>query len=654
MKLRLLFIIILLNCFLGLNAQKKQSVSVLFVGGSPDIELMGLDDKPDSVTIAKSTQTRMTSFDKFLKKNFKKYKVIDAADYTVDMSDLYDVTIFDHTPNPISPRILEYSPDGKLLKYERAQYLPLDFNRPVLTIASMGELIGIRVGSKNDWYCLCLEDKAHNWNGDHPIFKGPLKVKLNIKMEATPSLAYDYAKMDGVTLPDSTLMFTMQTVNYTNNPGYKIGMVSRPEGYLDSPETEVISSGTCAKSIDAIAIGRHANYFHWGFSASPDYMTDEAKALFVNSIVYISQFAGQHPIARKFDPVAVKDDLKGYKYLVTREAWEDYNASNAEFNRQVAEFKKAAQERQDKGEELSGTEKLYLNFPEQKLITFSDYLKQRVPELYHFFGTDATEYARYYDRNRDYFYCKPGEYTLDIDEEARYIGIANNDIRILDKAISMLENGEDVEIAKTVLERYTLCRFATPAQWRDWYETYKDKLFFTESGGWLFLINTFEDVPGNNYQVRLDEQEREYLLKKAAINNPLQSDRRGPQTDPANPVFLEAELVEHGDGTIAVLISQYIHVGHYIYAEVADEDPFIETKAELYLPENAKQVDFITPAFIGLPGSKTTIYRDKGDYIYKIEGLEHGDQVKIKFTYQCCNDKTCYAPETKEFTLTVK
>lgn len=90
----------------------------------------------------------MTSFDKFLKKNFKKYKVIDAADYTVDMSDLYDVTIFDHTPNPISPRILDYSPDGKLLKYERAQYLPLDFNRPVLTIASMGELIGIRVGSK--------------------------------------------------------------------------------------------------------------------------------------------------------------------------------------------------------------------------------------------------------------------------------------------------------------------------------------------------------------------------------------------------------------------------------------------------------------------------------------------------------------------------
>ena len=103
----------------------------------------------------------------------------------------------------------------------------------------------------------------------------------------------------------------------------------------------MISSGTCAKSIDAIAIGRHANYFHWGFSASPDYMTDEAKALFVNSIVYISQFAGQHPIARKFAPVAVKDDLKGYKYLVTREAWEDYNASNAEFNRQVAEFKKA-------------------------------------------------------------------------------------------------------------------------------------------------------------------------------------------------------------------------------------------------------------------------------------------------------------------------
>ena len=99
------------------------------------------------------------------------------------------------------------------------------------------------------------------------------------------------------------------------------------------------------------------------------------------------------------------------------------------------------------------------------------------------------------------------------------------------------------------------------------------------------------------------------------MTDPAVSDRRGPKTNPANPVFLEAELVEHGDGTIAVLISQYIHVGHYIYAKVSDEDPFIETKAELYLPENAKQVDFIAPAFVGLPvrkppftGTRVTIF----------------------------------------------
>lgn len=36
-------------------------------------------------------------------------------------------------------------------------------------------------------------------------------------------------------------------------------------GFEDSPEAEVISSGVCAKSLDAVAIGRHGNFFHWGF-----------------------------------------------------------------------------------------------------------------------------------------------------------------------------------------------------------------------------------------------------------------------------------------------------------------------------------------------------------------------------------------------------
>ena len=57
--------------------------------------------------------------------------------------------------------------------------------------------------------------------------------------------------------------------------------------------------------------------------------------------------------------------------------------------------------------------------------------------------------------------------------------------------------------AKRVLTRYTLCRFATPQEWRDWYETNKDRIFFTESGGWFFMVNTRDlSVPGNDYRMR--------------------------------------------------------------------------------------------------------------------------------------------------------
>ena len=132
---------------------------------------------------------------------------------------------------------------------------------------------------------------ALGWNASHPIFQGPVKVTLETSMQPTPPAAAEIAEMMGESLPAETEMFRMQTMNYEQNREYRIGMVSRPGGYTDSPEAEVISGGKCAKSIDAVALGRHANWFTWGFSASPTYMTETAKALFVNAVVYMKQFA---------------------------------------------------------------------------------------------------------------------------------------------------------------------------------------------------------------------------------------------------------------------------------------------------------------------------------------------------------------------------
>lgn len=651
---KIFFSLSFLLCFvLGLSAQKKQPVSVLYVGGSADLETMGLEVKPAPEVLAASVAERTAAFEKFLKKNFKTVKVVDAKDYNYTMSDNYDVTIIDGTPKPIAPGIQETGPGGRLVRYERPQYFPLDFDRPVITIANFGEEMGRRIGTKNDWYCLCLEDKAHHWNATHPIFQGPVKVKIESTMEPTPAAALEVAKMMGETLPEKTEMFQVQTVNYEENRGYRIGMVSRPGGYLDSPEAEVISSGKCAKSIDAVALGRHANWFTWGFSASPAYMTEAGKALFVNAIVYMKQFAGQHPIARKFnDGVATRDHLPMTSNLVTREGYNDYVAMIAESNQQIAQMKKDLQAKLDAGEEIDPNQAIYLQFPEQPIPRFRDYMKQQARDLYPVFGEDGAEYARYYEKNYGYFYCPDDEYYVRIDEEARYFGIPNNDIRLLDKCISVLEKGgEDAADAMTVLRRYTLCRFEKPEEWRSWFNTYRDKLFFTENGGYVWLVNTFENVPGNDYRVRLAEKEERYMAQRDSRLRG--NDGRGPGapvtlTDDRNPVYLQAEAVATSKGK-DIVVFQKIHPGYHTYAVVPADEVFVVTTVEITLPEGYKTVGpLYTPEASLLDASGTTVYRGTGEFRQSIEGEGEGEAV-VKVTYQCCNNNTCLMPETKTF-----
>lgn len=112
--------------------------------------------------------------------------------------------------------------------------------------------------------------------------------------------------------------------------------------------------------------------------------------------------------------------------------------------------------------------------------------------------------------------------------------------------------------AKRVLTRYTLCRFATPQEWRDWYETNKDRIFFTESGGWFFMVNTRDlSVPGNDYRMRGQKIPGEdYRGEK----------RRVPETEAAltsdkNPVYVEMKTEEAENGNKWVVVKMNIHPG---------------------------------------------------------------------------------------------
>jgi len=214
--------------------------------------------------------------------------------------------------------------------------------------------------------------------------------------------------------------------------------------------------------IDTLALGRLA------FAADPERLTPAGRAILLNSIVYASKFNGQKLIARKMNEgIVTRDHLPMTKWACTRKANDYINETNLTFRQMIDSVHAVAVEKKNKGEELSRFEAIYLDMPQMPPVvkkSFGQYLKERNPKLYEVFGTDEAAYADYYEKNAPYMRPDLRGYELVIDPEVQALGIPNNDIRLLDKAIELMEQGNPD--GKTILERYTLKRFATPAAGR--------------------------------------------------------------------------------------------------------------------------------------------------------------------------------------------
>lgn len=635
----------LAGCTSGqLNADGKSNLKVLYVGGNADYE--SYMEKRSSEEHEASVESRMQAFGDMLRDYFDSVAVINGKDYTPELSESYDVTVFDGRIPTIKPAIRETDAQGNITRYVRAQLLPEDFDCAAVTIGSVGEDVGRAIGSKNDWYCLCLDAHAHHFVKEHPIFHGPFKTELTLEMRPTPEDAFHYAYFSDEPIPDSILMWRVQTKGYKTDEGFPVGMVSRPWGYTDSPDAEYISSGVCAKTLDAVAIGRHGNFLTWGFAASPAYMTEEAKAVFANAICYIAQFKGKGMLVRKYnDRIATREYIKELTYLATMEPYEERVRWAEEANAEGVKKQAEARARKARGEKLTNEDKYYLNFKPQKPMTLGQYLQRYEKEAYEILGEDLGAYPKYYSENRDYFYGGKGSYVLTVDEDCKAWGIPNNDKRLLEKAISCLEKGEETDRAQRILDRYTMCTFETPAEWRKWYDTYEKDIFFTESGGWVFMIDGPATLPGNDYHAR-EAKAKESAGTAEASQATLKA------TSQQEPVSVAARLVrEEGNNHIEVKVR--IHAGFHIYGKVAASDPYIPVKiAASQLPQGVTADEPVMPTAQPFGSAGTTVYEGEKTFSLPLSGSGKGE-VKCSVTWQCCDDHVCMPPATREFTFTL-
>lgn len=494
--------------------QEKLDVKVLFVGYSKDKPIpegkknsygmvpSGIAGGMDYERMKNEYGNRMTSFQDLLETYFASVTTVDARDYKEEMSNDYDVTIFDQVPSVIKGRVLEEDPEtGDVTKYEPPQYLTANYDRPTIFIGHTSDMIGRSLGTKLDWYCLCLDKYAHHVKTEHPIFSTPLPTSITLESRATPDGALK--SYDGENLGEQILMWQVDKEGYGDGKGFRVGMVARGWGFEDSPDAEVISGGLSTKQKTAVALGRHGNFFLWGFAGSPEYMTEEAKKVFINVVAYTHEHADDKIIARKYnDRIATKSFLKELLYHASvkgYQSWVDFSEKGFAEGRMKIQ---AALKKQEVGEELTKEEEMYVKWDGQqdswKVETREQFLKDRTKTVKwtEITGLDPDAIVKYIHNNWDYFYSEPsGFYDLKVDEDIKSLGVANTDIRMLDKAISLLEKGEEKAKANRILMRYTLESFSSPKDWRAWFEKHKGNMFFTQSGGFVWMINDADANP---------------------------------------------------------------------------------------------------------------------------------------------------------------
>jgi len=276
-------------------------------------------------------------------------------------------------------------------------------------------------------------------------------------------------------------------VQNRNYPDVHPGLVSTLYGFNDSPDAEVIAQGFAAKGPDTVTLGRHANFFLWGFSASPSDMAPEAQRLFVNVVCYMRQFDGQSPM--------IRSESQSREWALRLAAGP--RVLSEEFKRQESRFQRAQlKEHPDWVPEASrGDVEAYIaKRVDEMQANNKKWLPESLPaDVLKKFGLDADKLVAYYKENIEYLRPtreRPPQFA--VDEDAKTVGPSNRKVELLDRCIAKLEKRDQHDLARRLLNRYTQENFQTAAQWRNWLDANRDRLFFSDVGGYKFFVARLE------------------------------------------------------------------------------------------------------------------------------------------------------------------
>ena len=417
MARRSLLLIVALLAFVGPAAGPSQQDKELAEAKKFKILYAGKRNGPRETNFIRLLITRFGKVDAI---NLEQLDARKAAPYDVVIADIERRNPNDNSWDPRKPKVA----------------LDASFTKPVILIGAVAGEIQRR--SKISRFSLDLMNEAHGLRRDHAIFKGPLDPKLETTAIPTPD---HYRKTrEGKDLPAMIDTWHVQTGELPKVIDY--GMVANPWGFEDSPDAEIISSGLNGLTHRAVALGRHGNFFLWGFAGDPAQMTESARRVFINAICYMKKFDGRPPLA----PAVMPARDMAFVYITW---WRQST---------------------DRVRDLEWAKKY---FP---------------PEVMDRTKMDPDKMEAFYTENLEYI-C-PDNGMLGLDRELKDLKLSNRRMEFWDKILTRIAKPEKDAAAWTLVERYAARKkFKDAAEVHTWFEENKSYLFFTDVGGFGWYVD---------------------------------------------------------------------------------------------------------------------------------------------------------------------
>ena len=271
------------------------------------------------------------------------------------------------------------------------------------------------------------------------VFQKPFKVEPEYEYRKTPP-NYHRRNLEVDKLPDKMKVWRVQDHSKVRG---KIpnSVVARSYGFTDSPDAEVLVKGfNTGKEYGAVGVGRHGNFLQWGYSLPPSMMTKAGRKFFLNCICYIHKFDGKGALIRRI-------------------------ATHRLDTIRLAPLAERLWQRRKNDE------------------SFTPFIPEDITKK---FSGDPNGLVQYYKDDLELIYR---DRQFHVDSELRSLGInSNRNINTLERLIDLLKNDTHADTAWLLLTRYTNQSFQSADDWKRWFEDNRDRIYFSDVGGYKFLV----------------------------------------------------------------------------------------------------------------------------------------------------------------------